>query len=98
MFEVQKSTDCFSNNLNYVKTCPNGPQPGKAFCCEHLEIMEKNGVPVTLKEYVNFKKHSEFLVKDTNKSSAARCQGLDIVSFDCNCICSQYLCISHYKH
>ena len=76
MYDVQKTTDCFSNNLNYVKTCSNGPEPGKAFCSEHVEIMQKNGVPVALKEYLNFKKHAEFPAGDASKSSqsAARCQ------------------------
>ena len=77
MFDVQKSTDCFSHNLNYVKTCPNGPEPGKAFCSEHVDIMEKNGIPVALKEYLSFKKYGEFSAKDTSISSqsAAKCQG-----------------------
>ena len=77
MFDVQKSTDCFSNNLNYVKTCPNGPEPGKTFCSERVEIMKKNGVPIALKEYVNFKKCAEFSAGDASKSSqsATSCQG-----------------------
>ena len=77
MFDVQKSTDGFSNNLNYVKTCPNGPEPGKAFCSEHADIMKKAGVPIALKEYLNFKKQGEFSAYDASKSSqsAAKCQG-----------------------
>jgi len=78
MFDVEKSTDTFSKNLNYVKTCSNGPLPGNAFCSEHTEIMKKNGVPVTLKEYLNFKRQ----VADSSghaseaSQSAATCQGM----------------------
>lgn len=76
MFDVDKSTDAFSKNLNYVKTCSNGPLPGNAFCLEHSEIMKKNGVPVTLKEYLNFKKHAvPSSGHSSNSQSAATCQG-----------------------
>ena len=37
MYDVPKTTDCFSNNLNYVRTCPNAPEHGRAFCYEHME-------------------------------------------------------------
>ena len=78
MFDVDKSADAFSKNLNYVKTCSNGPLPGNAFCLEHTEIMKKRGAPVTLKEYVNFKNHAANSSGHANKSSqsAATCQGM----------------------
>ncbi|XP_065916828.1 uncharacterized protein [Dysidea avara] len=79
MFDVDKSEDAFSNNLNYVKTCSNGPLPGNAFCSEHSEVMKKKGVPVTLKEYLNFKKHVQCFSGNVGVSvqSAAICQGTD---------------------
>ena len=80
MFDVDKSEDAFSNNLNYVKTCSNGPLPGNAFCSEHSEVMKKKGVPVTLKEYLNFKKHVQCFSGNVGVSvqSAAICQGMSL--------------------
>jgi len=74
MYDVDKSTDGFSSNLNYVKTCSNGPQPGNAFCSEHAVTMKNNGVPVKLKEYLDFKK-SVVLSSGHATKSAATCQG-----------------------
>jgi len=89
MFDVDKSTDAFSKNLNYVKTCSNGPQPGNAFCLEHAEIMKRSGVPVTLKEYLNFKKQAAHFSGDASKSSqsAATCQGMCNMHHDIETLC-----------
>ena len=78
MYDVPKTADCFSNNLSYVRTCPNAPEYGGAFCLEHMEVMKNSGVPIKLKEYLEFLKQGTVTVQDTSKSmqSAAKCQGM----------------------
>ena len=80
MYDVPKTTDCFSNNLNYVRTCPNAPEHGRAFCFEHMKAMKKSGVPTELKEYIEFRKHVTVTVQGTGKSMQS---AQDVKVFTC---------------
>ena len=49
MYSVPKEVSGFSGQLGYVDTCPNEPQPGKAYCSLHCAVAEKKGSPTDLK-------------------------------------------------
>ena len=49
MYSVPKEVFRFSGQLRYVNTCPNEPQPGKAYCSLHCTVAEKKGSPADLK-------------------------------------------------
>ena len=51
MFNVPKEVSGFSGQLRYVDTCPNQPEPGKAFCSMHCSLAEKDGIPTGLRAY-----------------------------------------------
>ena len=51
MFNVPKEVSGFSGQLRYVDTCPNQPEPGKAFCSMHCSLAEKDGIPTGLRTY-----------------------------------------------
>lgn len=72
MYRVPKQVKGFSDKLNYVDTCPNSPVRGLAFCKEHSDLMESNGVPTKLKEFLEYQKQ---LPHVSLTSSAADCQG-----------------------
>ena len=56
MFDVPKEVTGFSGQLNYVNTCPNQPEPGKAFCSEHIEVCKNKNIPTDLKAHKQYKK------------------------------------------
>lgn len=56
MFDVPKEVTGFSGQLNYVNTCPNQPEHGKAFCSEHIEVCKNIDIPTALKAYKQYKK------------------------------------------
>ena len=62
MFDVPKEVTGFSGQLNYVNTCPNQPEPGKAFCSEHIEVCKDKDIPTAIKAYKQYKKGTIFLL------------------------------------
>ena len=77
MYQPAQHTITFSKNLSYVNSCPNSPAHSMAFCNEHIEVIKQLGIPVTLKEFLKYKK--EHNITEINAStlsvSAADCQG-----------------------
>ena len=49
MYKVPKEVSGFSGQLGDVATCPNQPEPGKAFCSMHCGVAEVEGVPTHLR-------------------------------------------------
>ena len=51
MYSVPKEVSGFSGQLGYVDTCPNQPEPGKAYCSLHCSVAESEGTPTDLKAH-----------------------------------------------
>ena len=51
MYKEKKEVAGFSGQLGYVDTCPNQPEPGKAFCELHCQEAMKNGIPTDLRKF-----------------------------------------------
>ena len=54
MYQAPKEVCGFDGKLNYVSSCSNGPLPGKAFCLHHCAVVEKEGIPTGLREFLQF--------------------------------------------
>ena len=54
MYQAPKDVSGFDGKLNYISSCSNGPLPGKAFCLHHCAVVEKEGVPTGLREFLQF--------------------------------------------
>lgn len=51
MWKVPSEVSGFNGQLKYVDCCPNEPVPAKAFCYQHCEEAEKQGIPTSLHKY-----------------------------------------------
>ena len=54
MYQAPKDVSGFDRKLNYISSCSNGPLPGKAFCLHHCAVVEKEGIPTGLREFLQF--------------------------------------------
>ena len=54
MYQAPKDVSGFDGKLNYISSCSNGPLPGKAFCLHHCAVVEKEGIPTGLREFLQF--------------------------------------------
>lgn len=75
MYTSPKQVAAFSGGLEYVDACPNSPVTGMAFCEEHCDMLKQKGVPVGLREYIDFKRSNELPTLQNKKLSASECQG-----------------------
>ena len=76
MYSSPKQISAFSGGLDYVDACPNSPLQGMAFCEEHCEALQSKGVPVKLREYVEYKKKNELPVLGDSNLSTSEFQGM----------------------
>ena len=75
MYSSPKQVSAFSGGLDYVDACPNSPLQGMAFCEEHCEALKSKGVPIKLREYVEYKKKNELPNLHNCSLSASEIQG-----------------------
>ena len=54
MWRVPSEVSGFEGKLKYVDSCPNEPQPNKAFCHQHCEEAAAKGIPSGLKEFKSY--------------------------------------------
>lgn len=52
MFPVHNSPVAI--RLSLPNVCPEEPKPNKAFCARHCTIVEENGIPTKLKDFLAF--------------------------------------------
>lgn len=52
MFPVHNSPVAI--RLSLPNVCPEEPKPSKAFCARHCTIVEENGIPSKLKDFLAF--------------------------------------------
>ena len=71
-----KQVAAFSGGLDYVDACPNSPLQGMGFCEEHCEALKSKGVPVKLREYVEYKKSNELPILNDCNLSTSEFQGM----------------------
>ena len=63
MYPVPVIISGYEKEINYPAVCPRSPKYGLAFCDQHFSLVERKGIPVKLKpflEYCNKKNKGNF--------------------------------------
>ena len=70
MWKVPSQVSGFNGQLKYVDSCPNEPVPAKAFCYQHREEAEKQGIPTNLHEYKPAQGRHIIIIRNNSNTTA----------------------------